>query len=547
MRPLLCALAFFLIFSSLVSASQVWRVATSGQITTKPVVFSSGVAVATSAGEVFLLNPATGGVTWKAAVGGVPLQPVLSQNKLVVATTDGRVVLLGTTGEAEKQFYLSATQNVTYIYGMDATASKIFLTTNKGVFAIGSSGNASNIYPSSALTGAPSASGSTIVFSEGVNLVKANEAGAVEWKRPFGGAWNSKPTIEGQSVYVGGLDNRMHALAFTGGIERWSLDTGNWILSTPLVKDGVVYFGGNDGNVYALDQTDGSVLWKAKTPLAVETRPEPGTMGGEDVIFVGSTANGIYAIRAQTGDVIWMGTVEGWVADPLFYQDHVIFGSADKGIYSYSTERACSITSPVEGETIGYKELKITGNSVSVAGSPTVLVRVNEGDWRSANVSPDGSWHYYLNPASSMASGLNTISCMVSDSGGQESGKFTEIAVTRDPTAALSDFVPATSGTGLEGDVLTIQAYDAVDGSPVERFTATVDGKDYFAGGESVNVTIPSAGTHTLVIKKIGYNDLSMTFSIGSKGTSPLVLGAGALVLLVAVWLLFTKVLGKKK
>ncbi len=546
MRPSLCLLAFLLVFSSLVSASQVWRVATSGEITAKPVVFSSGVAVATSAGEIFLLKPDTGVVTWRAAIAGVPLQPVLSQNKLVAATTNGKVVMLGTTGVAEKQFDLAATQNVTYIYGIDATATKIFLTTDRGVFAIGSAGNVTNIYPSSQVSGSPAASGNTVIFNEGSNLVKASEAGAVEWKHPFGGVWNSRPVVDGQTVYVGGLDNHMHALTFTGGIDKWTLDTGNWVLSTPLVNGGTVYFGSNDGNVYALDQTDGSVLWKTKTPLAIETRPEAGKMGGEDVIFVGSIANSIYAIETQTGDVIWMGTVEGWVADPLYYQDHVIFGSADKGIYSFSTERACSITSPVEGGVVGYKEVEIAGNSVSLAGAPTVLVRVNEGDWQSANVTQDGSWAYYLNPAVNMASGLNTISCMVSDSGGQESGKFTEIAVSRDPTTNLSDFVPVTSGTGLEGDVLAIQAYDGIDGSPVKRFTAVVDGKSYFAAGESVNVTMAQAGTHTLAIKKMGYNDYSMTFNISSKGTSPLVLAGGAIVLLAAVWLLFTKVLRKK-
>jgi len=85
-----------------------------------------------------------------------------------------------------------------------------------------------------------------------------------------------------------------------------------------------------------------------------------------------------------------------------------------------------------------------------------------------------------------------------------------------------------------------------VDGSAVDRFTAVVDGTSYFAAGDSLNVTIASAGTHTLVIKKMGYNDYSMTLKINSKGTSPVVIAVGALVLIVAAWLVFTRVLRKR-
>ncbi len=537
---------FFLCFSSLLSASQVWRVAATGQITTKPVIFNNGVAVATTAGEVFLLQPGTGVVTWKATVGGTPLQPVISQNKLVVATTGGKVVLLGTAGTAEKSFDLAATRNVTYIYGMDASATRIFLATDRGMVSIGAAGDVAGIYNSTRLNGQVSVAPNAVLFNEGTMLVKASETGAVAWKRDVGGTWLSKPVVDGSAVYVGSLDNSLHALDLAGGTNRWSYDTGSWVLSTPLVKDGVVYFGSNDGGVYALDQSDGTLLWKAKTPLAAETRPEPGQMGGEDVIFVGSTANGIYAIEEENGLVLWMGSVDGWVSDPIFYQNRVIFGSADKGIYSYSTERACSILTPSEGDVVGYKEIKVTGSAVSAAGSPGVLVRVNSGDWMDANMTGnEDQWVYYINPSTAMSSGVNTISCMVYDDAGQESGKFTEIAVTRDPTVKLSQFVPVTSGTGLEGDVLTVKVYDAADGSPVERFTANVDGTSYFANADTVNVTL-GAGTHSIIVRKAGYEDLTIGISIGSKGTSPFLIGGAVVLLLVAAWFLFTNVLRKK-
>lgn len=528
---LLCATAF---------PSQVWHENLNGEVTTKPFIFSNGLLVAASDGSVFLLNPLNGGSIWKAAVNGAPLQPVEFQGRVAVATSNGKIALINDAGAIERQVSL-ANFNVSYIYGIDASPSRLFVASDKGIFYLGTGNtSAAYLYKSNNIASPPTISGTSVLFGEGRELVKLDENGAVEWRRDVGGIWNARPVVDGQTVYVGGLDNRLHALTLAGGLEKWYVETGSWVISTPLVKGGVVYFGSNDGEVYAVDQADGSLKWATQTPLAVETTPEPGSLGGKQVIFVGSTANSIYAIELTNGSVIWKGSAQGWVSDPFYYQNTVIFGSRDKGVYSYSTERACSILTPKEGDIVGYKEVKVSGNAVSSGGSKSAYVRVNNGNWQQANLSED-SWAYYLNPATDLNTGINTIQCKVSDSMGEESGTFTEVDIARDASVPLSSLVVTVSGSMLEGEPFTVYVNDGQDGSPVERFTASIEGKDYFSS-DSVNITA-SAGSHTLAVKKMGYEDAALQVDVGSKGVSPIVIGAGVLVVLFLGWLVFTKVL----
>ena len=533
---------FVLLLCTAAFSSQVWHENLNGEVTAKPFIFSNGLLVAASDGSVFLLNPLNGGSIWKATVNGVPLQPVNFQGRVAVATSNGKVALITDAGVIERQVSLTAF-NVSYIYGIDASPGKLFVATDKGIFYLGTGNtSATYLYKSAGISSPPTVIGNSVLFGEGSELVKLDESGVVEWRRDVGGIWKARPVVDGQTVYIGGLDNRLHALTLAGGLEKWFVETGGWVISTPMVKGGVVYFGSNDGGVYAVDQADGSLRWVTKTPLAIETTPEPGSLGGKDVIFVGSTANSIYAIELMNGSIIWKGSAQGWVSDPLYYQNKVMFGSRDKGVYSYSTERACSILTPSEGEIVGYKEVKVSGNAVSSGGSKSAYVRVNSGNWQPANLSDD-SWAYYLNPATDLNTGINTIQCKVSDSMGEESGTFSEVDIARDASVPLSSFVVTVSGSMLEGEPFTIYVNDGQDGSPVERFTASVEGKDYF-GTDSVNITA-SAGSHTLAVKKMGYDDATAQVNVGSKGMSPIVLGAGALVVLFLVWLVFTKVLKK--
>ena len=507
-------------------------------------MFSNSILVASSDGSVDLLNPVSGSKTWEKKVSGTPVQPVIFQGKAAIATTNGKVVLFETDGSKQWETDLNASKNVTYVYGLDVSAKTVYISTDKGILTLSAAGADANIiYNSSSLRTPPTVSGNSILFGDGDYFVKIGTTGNIEWKKNIGGTWRSKPVVDGTAVYIGGLDKKMHSLLLSNGGERWAFETDNWVLSTALLEDGKAYFGSNDGYVYAVSQSDGSIYWNTRGLLALQGQPESGMLGGTEAIFVSGTDGSVYAFDSEIGDVLWRSPLTKWASDPLYYQNNIIFGSKDRTVSAYSTERACSIKTPTDAETLGFKEVKVTGGAASGSGSPTVEVQVNSGSFEKATLN-GSNWVYYMDPSKSFVSGINTISCRVSDASGFESGTYTSVDVIYDPTIPKSSLIVTTSGSKLEGESLAIYVNDGTDGSPVERFSLTLNGLSY-NGSEFVNITPPSGGSYQLVVKKIGYDDSVQKLDIYSKGISPLIILAVAVIIGIIAWQAYTRFMKK--
>ena len=64
-------------------------------------------------------------------------------------------------------------------------------------------------------------------------------------------------------------------------------------LSSPVVADGVVYLGATNDNVYALKAETGAVLWSYTTGNFVESLPAV----ANGVVYVGSNDDNLYALK----------------------------------------------------------------------------------------------------------------------------------------------------------------------------------------------------------------------------------------------------------
>ncbi|VVC02587.1 Outer membrane protein assembly factor BamB [Candidatus Bilamarchaeum dharawalense] len=528
-------------------ASLIWEFSTDGPVSLSPVVYQNMIVGASDDGKVYAIDPVSGLKKWQTTVGKKPTDLIAFDGGVVVSTTTGKIVKLGLTGNVIWTVDLKS-QNASYVYGLSANQKEIFVTANNGVYLVDKVNNTKRIaYFNESVVGLPAAGADFVVYGKENELTKINENGIVLWRLKLfeGSFWTSRPVIENGVIYVGALDNRMHAYVANNGLEVWDFKLRNWVMGTPHIKNGILYFGGNDGNIYALDSGNGNLMWQAQTQLAVQTRPESGTMGGRDVIFVGSTDKSIYAVAKDSGEIVWKGVVGGAAGDPLFYQNKVFFGSEDGKINAFSTERACSITNPHEADLIGLKELIVTGKYVAEGLDPKVMIKINEGEWKETNTSTEG-WFYYLNPKKELNGGLDTISCMVVDGNGQESGSvFTSVAINHDPTITLSNFMVTVSPNIIEGNAFTIFVNDGDDGTPVDRFNVNVNGKNY-SGNKNVTITIPSAGNYKATVNKIGFNNRTVDINVNSSGISPFVLIGAGLIILIILWQLWTRFLSKK-
>ncbi len=135
----------------------------------------------------------------------------------------------------------------------------------------------------------------------------------------------------------------------------------NQIISTPTVVNGVIYFGDNNFNLYAVNAVTGKLIWKTKTNNEIMNQPlvvngmvyfgtgnnlyKTSTKGsksltsvnatGKNSVVRGSGSNGIYALSAKTGKIVWMRTTVGEDM-PSFAYKHGNLYVANGGKHFYS-------------------------------------------------------------------------------------------------------------------------------------------------------------------------------------------------------------------
>jgi outer membrane protein assembly factor BamB len=89
----------------------------------------------------------------------------------------------------------------------------------------------------------------------------------------------------------------------------WKFKTGDAVKSSPVVVDNVVFVGSSDENVYAIDLETGRKVWAYETTDAIEATP----CVIEDSVFVGSLDGFLYALNAKDGSLLWKYETEGQI------------------------------------------------------------------------------------------------------------------------------------------------------------------------------------------------------------------------------------------
>lgn len=144
-------------------------------------------------------------------------------------------------------------------------------------------------------------------------------------------------TLEGDTIYAGGLDNNLHAFdknsPNTEEIWIFTAETGIW--GAPIVADGQVFFGDMNGGVYAVDAESGEQLWKTAAAGPIVTSPAI----SEGVIYVASEGDPenrdpkwyLTAFNVEDGTQVWQQSPDaGIYTTPVVIGDSVVgvlFGS----------------------------------------------------------------------------------------------------------------------------------------------------------------------------------------------------------------------------
>jgi parallel beta-helix repeat protein len=205
-----------------------------------------------------------------------------------------------------------------------------------------------NVYALDMLTGAPIwnhsigilvisspvvADGKVIIgsYDEGLYALDASN-GTIVWNAAIG-CIDSSPSVANGKVYVGSyVPSGVYALDVLTGDIVWNYMTPSGIsLSSPTIVDNVLYIGSTDEKIYALQASDGTLLWNYTTLGAVYSSPAV----ADGIVYIGSVDSNVYALNATTGTVIWSFTTGGEVfSSPAVVDGIVYIGSNDSKLYA---------------------------------------------------------------------------------------------------------------------------------------------------------------------------------------------------------------------
>ena len=229
-----------------------------------------------------------GETLWDFHIGPTFCEPVIDGDQAFVGTADGAFFCLNlASGSGADHFGFSDQQRVAWQFtagsAVNASAStddtRVFLGANDGV-----------------ITCLDKASGVVIWQTE------------IGEKEPRSFKFFSKPTVDGDRLYVGTAGRYLYCLDARTGKLRWSFRAADWIRSGPVTCEGVVLVAAMDGTVYCLrDQGDSfEVMWQTQ----VGTHPVYADLVcAAGKLLISSSDLRVWCLNVENGTIQWQHSV----------------------------------------------------------------------------------------------------------------------------------------------------------------------------------------------------------------------------------------------
>ncbi len=146
----------------------------------------------------------------------------------------------------------------------------------------------------------------------------------------------ASPLITEQGIFQVSADGNLYALDFEGNLE-WTFETGGPVWASPTMNESCtcLFVGSMDHHVYAVDAETGDLLWKSEDLNgAIVGKP---AFDHNDTVIVGTFGSEVIALNAENGRVDWRFSTEGWVwSGGLLHEGNLYLG--DLAGYFYSID-----------------------------------------------------------------------------------------------------------------------------------------------------------------------------------------------------------------
>jgi eukaryotic-like serine/threonine-protein kinase len=138
------------------------------------------------------------------------------------------------------------------------------------------------------------------------------------------------PTFRGNNQRTGFTQEQ----AYPPLTEQWSFQVQGDVISSPVIVDNILYVGARSGSIYALNAQTGELIWDYSSDDWIDATP---TVAGS-IVYVPSRDGYIYALNKDNGNLVWQADIGGpSISSPLYLDGKIYVGSGvlDKNLKVY--------------------------------------------------------------------------------------------------------------------------------------------------------------------------------------------------------------------
>jgi outer membrane protein assembly factor BamB len=129
------------------------------------------------------------------------------------------------------------------------------------------------------------------------------ESGSLLWRKNLDFSTSSPPVASQSHVYVGGWDDRIHAINKEDQSEDWFYRTEGDVRARPATQSDAVYVSSIDGSSYRIDGVKGRVIWPFKT--ARKLTADPFLNEKAKLLYLPSDDYTLYVVGTLDGRLEW--------------------------------------------------------------------------------------------------------------------------------------------------------------------------------------------------------------------------------------------------
>jgi outer membrane protein assembly factor BamB len=174
--------------------------------------------------------------------------------------------------------------------------------------------------------------------------------------------WIGGALVLDNTIYAPNADYNLYALDLQGNL-KWTFQADQAIWGTPVSDGKNIYFGTLGRRVYAVNAQSGQQVWVQSVDGAVLGLP---ALGSDGTLYVGSYGGTVYALDSATGGTLWTATASSWIwTGPVLQDGELYFGDEKGMLYAHPlTDTGISWNQQLNGAILGSP--LVTGNMIVV-------------------------------------------------------------------------------------------------------------------------------------------------------------------------------------